>query len=155
MKKILATLSIIFCLAFAMMGMGGCSSCSPSDLDGTGNGGQTEVDKITTLEGVWESEYSRGGEHEKVIVEGNTIRCYFTKGSNYEDELTWAGIYIPLSEPVSEGEWTFQEDLSCDEPGYGYSNTPKTFSYKDGKLSCGMDTWMGYYETVSLTKVSD
>lgn len=53
MKKILATLSIIFCLAFAITGLGGCSGCSSTDE--TGNGGQT-VNTITTLEGVWESE---------------------------------------------------------------------------------------------------
>lgn len=38
MKKILATLSIIFCLAFAITGLGGCSGCSSTDE--TGNGGQ-------------------------------------------------------------------------------------------------------------------
>lgn len=31
MKKILATLSIIFCLAFAITGLGGCSGCSSTD----------------------------------------------------------------------------------------------------------------------------
>ena len=65
MKKILATLSIIFCLAFAITGLGGCSGCSSTDE--TGNGGQT-VNTITTLEGVWESEYGKTGEHEKIII---------------------------------------------------------------------------------------
>ena len=156
MKKILASLVLVFCFAFTMMGVGGCSGCS-SNNDETHNGGQSEVKTITTLEGIWESEHDRGGEHEKIIVVNGSIRIYINQGINHEDELSWVGIYIPFSEPISNGEWTFEYDnLWSENKGENsIENGSKTFKYLDGKLSCKMIDWMGRDQTIYFTKVSD
>lgn len=151
MKKILATLSIIFYLAFAITGLGGCSGCSPTSE--TGNGGQTGVDKITTLEGTWKSEEGRGGEHEKIVVEGASIKCYIHQGMNHDYELRWAGIYIPFTEPINEGSWTFENDDTCKDDRSEVST--KTFTYSNEKLSCSMNDSLGFFREISFTKVSD
>jgi len=135
---------------------GGCGGCS-SDLKDKENGGQTQVETITTLEGVWESEKDRGGEHEKIIIENSSIRVYINQGVNHKDELSWVGIYVPFTEPISEGEWTFEYDTVWCENNSENSieNGSKTFKYADGKLSCQMINWMGRDDTVTFTKVSD
>lgn len=150
MKKILASLAIIFSLTFTIIGIGGCISCKPSNEE---NGGQPEVETITTLEGVWESEHGRTGEHEKVFVEGASIKCYINRGANHNDELRWAGIYIPFKGSISEGQWTFENDELCDEERPDYSS--KLFQYSNEKLSCYMDRALGGFETIYFTKVPD
>jgi len=154
MKKILATLSIIFCLAFAITGLGGCSGCSPTDE--TGNGEKT-VNTITTLEGVWESEYGKTGEHEKIIIDGSSIKCYINKGLNNKDALEWVGIYIPFNDPVSEGTWIFNEDPLGYPVEQGIPDNPGTreFNYSNEKLSCRMDDALGNFRDITFTKVSD
>jgi len=112
------------------------------------------VDEITTLEGIWKSEEGRGGEHEKIIVEGSSIRCYVNRGINCEDELRWAGIYIPFTEPISEGTWTFNYDASWTEDAQE-GNISKTFIYSNKKLSCNMMDWMSNYRNIEFTKISD
>lgn len=154
MKKILVSLAIIFSLTFTIVGISGCTSCNPSNEE---NGGQTEVETITTLEGIWESEHGRSGEHEKIVVEGTSIKCYRNQGVGFTDELVWAGVYIPFSKPTSEDEWIFDEDpLGYPvEQGTPLNPTPKTFNYKDGKLSCYMMDGLGTSRTIHFTKVSD
>lgn len=156
MKKIFASLSIVLCLIFAMVGMGGCSSHSPSDLDETENGGQIEVEKITTLEGVWESEYRYANAHEKVIVEGSSIRCYAIRSFNSDVRLCWAGIYVPFNEAVSEGSWTFESvtEWPIDwKEGSPIEYAPKTFYYSNGKLSCRTIDSDGDYRMVTHSRV--
>lgn len=161
MKKIFLNFILTVCLILAVVGVGGCSSCSSGN--NSENGGQTEVDKIATLEGTWKSEEDKYGGYEKVVVEGNSIRCYINGGMNHSDVLYWAGVYIPLTEPVSEGEWTFNDDKEyyehhineLEDGGYNSNPDPKTFYYKDKKLSCNMKTSIGDYEIIYFTKVSD
>lgn len=164
MKKILANLSIIFCLAFTIMGVGGCSSCSPSNE--TGKGEQAEVETITTLEGIWESERDLYGIHEKIVVDDISIRCYvYDERCNGNYRLIWAGIYVPFAEPINEGTWTFNEDVEYYKQheeewganGHGIPVTPNTkiFNYSNEKLSCNMESAYGEFRDVYFKKVSD
>lgn len=163
MKKILASLAIVLCITLTMMG-GGCGGCS-SDLKDKENGGQTQVETITTLEGIWESEHGRGGEHEKIVVEGTSIRCYTHEGINYSYKLEWAGVYIPFTEPITEGKWVFVEDIEYYKQheeewganGHGIPTTPNTriFNYSNKKLSCNMSSALGGFYVITFTKVSD
>lgn len=117
------------------------------------NGGQTEVEKITTLEGTWKSEEGRVGEYSIICITDSTIRVYINQGVEYKDELSWAGIYIPFTEPVSEGEWTFENDNSCEEARE--DNDSRTFTYSNEQLSCYMRDPHGHLQTIYFTKVSD
>ena len=151
MKKIFSSLILVICLVIATIWIGGCSSCSSGN--NSENGGQTEVNKITTLEGVWESKHGREGEHEKIVVEGISIKCYIHEGARFDYELRWAGIYIPFTEPISEGEWTFENDNSCEEDRPDISS--KTFKYVNGELSCNMQNSLGIFKDITFTKVSN
>lgn len=151
MKKIFSSLILVICLVIATIGIGGCSSCSSGN--NSENGGQTEVNKITTLEGVWESKHGREGEHEKIVVEGTTIKAYIHEGINHDYVLRWAGIYVPFTEPISEGEWTYENDTACDEERPEISE--KIFKYSNGKLSCNMEDALGYFRDIYFTKVSE
>lgn len=111
------------------------------------------MNKITTLEGVWESKHGREGEHEKIVVEGISIKCYIHEGARFDYELRWAGIYIPFTEPISEGEWTFENDNSCEEDRPDISS--KTFKYVNGELSCNMQNSLGIFKDITFTKVSN
>lgn len=163
MKKIFSSLILVICLVIATIGIGGCSSCSSGN--NSENGGQTEVNKITTLEGVWESKHGREGEHEKIVVEGTSIRCYTHEGINYSYKLEWAGVYIPFTEPITEGKWVFVEDIEYYKQheeewganGHGIPTTPNTriFNYSNKKLSCNMSSALGGFYDITFTKVSD
>lgn len=155
MKKIFASLAIVLCITLTMMG-GGCGGCS-SDLKDNENGGQTQVETITTLEGVWESEHGKTGEHEKIIIKDSSIKCYINEGFNSTDELEWAGIYIPFTDPVSEGTWNFREDPFGYPIEAGVPDNPgtRTFNYSNEKLSCNMRDANGKFRDIYFTKVSD
>lgn len=160
MKKIFVSLVIALCFTFTVAS--GCNS-SNFNTSGTENGGQIEMQVITTLEGVWLSEVGKNGEHEKIIVEGSSIRYYIYEGLNHDYELMWAGIYVPFIEPVSDCEWIFTEDIEYYEQHYGEewkhgipgTPYPRTFKYSDGKLSCFMIDSRGYSRTIYFTKVEE
>lgn len=147
MKKILSSLLISLCFCLTIVGVG-CSSCSNNRNE---EGGQTQVEPITTLEGVWESRYDGKDAGEMIIVENTTIRCY--KRIGRDRKLDWAGIYIPFSDPISEGSWTFENDESCMEDRGDYR--PRKFTYSNGKLSCYMWDLTGNHRDIYFTKVEN
>ena len=156
MKKLLIVLmSTMFCLTI----FAGCNKNNEDNNINNGgtnvNNEQTEIETISTLEGIWESEEDKNGFYERLVVEGNSIKFYYRLGPNMPENgtLWWAGIYSPINGPVSDGSWTFPNDDECLETRPDTHD--RTFKYSNGELSCDMINSFGDFTTIYLTKVAE
>ena len=161
MKKKFFGIAVALCLAFTIT-VGGCKNRN-MDPGQDWNGGETQVETITTLEGNWLSEKNKVGGYEKIIVETASIRCYTKYDANARYVLEWAGVYMPFEGPISEGEWTFDDDKEyylqhyqeMDGNGFAADPDPKTFYYSNGKLSCKMRSADGVHGIIYFTRIEE